>query len=79
MTVEQFDHGYWYATELAAFAAALGLPPGRKDQVERAIREFLTTGKRAKAVRQVRGEPARVALNTVIRVYKNSPETKEFL
>ena len=25
MTVEEFDHGYWYATELKAFARTLGV------------------------------------------------------
>lgn len=80
ITLEQFDHGYWYATELQAFAARLGLGRGRKDQVEKAVREFLRTGRKVAAKPSaVRGEPDRVALEAVVRVYKNSPETKAFL
>src|SRR5687767_10612445 len=47
MTVTQFDHGYWYATELKYFAKGLGIPSAsklRKDELERAIRVFLRTG-----------------------------------
>lgn len=30
MTLLQFDHGYWYATELKRFAQSLGLPSAHK-------------------------------------------------
>jgi SAP domain-containing new25 len=48
MTVKQFENGYWYATELKDFAEAIGIPSAsklRKDELERAIRSFLVTGK----------------------------------
>jgi hypothetical protein len=41
MTITQFDHGYWYSTELKCFAKLLGIPSPstlRKDELERAIR-----------------------------------------
>src|SRR5688572_14966797 len=80
MTLEQFDHGYWYATELQDFARKLGLGTGRKDQLEHAVRRFLRTGRRqAIATRAPRGEPDDVALDAIVRVYVNSPATKAFL
>jgi SAP domain-containing new25 len=47
MSLTQFEHGYWFATELKQFAGALGIPsPGRlrKDELERAIKQFLQSG-----------------------------------
>jgi hypothetical protein len=47
MTMAQFDNGYWYATELKAFAQAIGISSAsarRKDELERAIKRFLKTG-----------------------------------
>ena len=47
MTLTQFDHGYWYATELKQFATDLGIPSVaklRKDELEHAIRQFLRSG-----------------------------------
>jgi hypothetical protein len=43
MTLRQFDHGYWYATEIKEFARLLGLPAAhklRKDELEKVIRHF---------------------------------------
>lgn len=80
MTVEQFDNGYWYATEVQAFARSLGLPGGRKDQVERAIREYLSSGRRVKApFRPPRGQKDRLALDAPVRVYKKETAAKDFL
>src|SRR5258708_20225602 len=48
MTLRQFDHGYWYATEIKRFAKSLGLPSAhklRKDELEKAISRFLAHGK----------------------------------
>jgi len=48
MTVTQFDNGYWYATELKESAKTIGIPSAnklRKDELEKAIKRFLTTGK----------------------------------
>src|SRR3989442_877148 len=47
MSAAQFDNGYWYATELKAFADAIGIPSAntlRKDELEKAIKHFLRTG-----------------------------------
>src|SRR6516225_7619915 len=47
MTQSEFDNGYWYATELRAFATKVGIPSAnklRKDELERALKHFLRTG-----------------------------------
>ncbi|MDD9997540.1 MAG: hypothetical protein OXQ89_07310, partial [Rhodospirillaceae bacterium] len=46
MSVEEFDDGYFYATELKTFAHQLGIAVGRrrKLELEALIREFLRTG-----------------------------------
>jgi hypothetical protein len=83
MTLAELDNGYWYATELKAFAKTLGIPNGRKDQLERAIRAVLS-GKpvRAHAKQRTTG-PRDVdqGLRPSLRVvrYTNDPETKDFL
>jgi hypothetical protein len=54
MTLRQFDHGYWYATEIKRFAQSLGLPSAhklRKDELEKAIRLFLQSGRIERPVR----------------------------
>jgi len=48
MSLSQFENGYWYATELKIFGEALGIPSAkklRKDELEKAIIQFLKTGK----------------------------------
>jgi hypothetical protein len=48
MTWAQFENGYWYATELKKFAEKLRLPSASKlrtDELEKAIKIFLQTGK----------------------------------
>lgn len=47
MSLEEFDNGYWYATEIKKFAESLGIPSTnklRKDELEKAIKHFLKTG-----------------------------------
>lgn len=47
MTSTQFDQGYWYTTELKAFAKTIGIPFAnrlRKDELEDGIKLFLHTG-----------------------------------
>jgi len=88
MTMSEFDNGYWYATQLKDFGKAIGIPSAgklRKDELEKAIRSFLVTGKA--------GNPARRNLSTtgikdverglnldlkVVR-FTNDDETKAFL
>ena len=90
MSLRQFNHGYWYATELKRFADALGIQSTarlRKDELERAIKEFLRTGVIGQAVRNparaIRSRPRDVDLglhlNRRIIRYTNDPTTKAFL
>ena len=60
MTLRQFDNGYWYATQLKDFAEVIGIPSARnlrKDELEKAIRLFLETGK-VKSVEAYTGKHA---------------------
>lgn len=48
MTIKEFDNGYWYAVEIKAFAKTIGIHGAdklRKDELERAIKRYLKTGK----------------------------------
>jgi hypothetical protein len=90
MTIEEFDHGYWYATELKAFAHAIGIRGAsglRKDQLESAVRSLLS-GERASivaasppsAAKDVARDTARPLTMTrrIVR-YTNDRTTKDFL
>jgi hypothetical protein len=88
MTVTQFDHGYWYATELKAFAKTIGIPSAaalRKDEMETAITRFLRTGiipppattRRSRSGIKDVERGLRPGLRVV--VYTNDAETKDFL
>jgi hypothetical protein len=88
MTLRQFDHGYWYATEIKRFAQSLGVPAAhrlRKDELEKAIRHFLTHGKVTSPTRR---DPSRSGIKDVDRglrldrrviLYTNDRDTKAFL
>lgn len=94
MSLADFDNGYWYALDLKAFAKRLGIPSAgtlRKDELEVAIKHFLSTGElrgptkrrlalagsgKAKRTRDVeRG----LHLDLPVAVYTNDTETKDFL
>ena len=88
MTVTQFDHGYWYATELKHFAKGLGVPSAsklRKDELERAIRVFLRTGAIAQPSKRKLSAPTErdvergLHLDLLVVGYSNDTETKQFL
>jgi hypothetical protein len=88
MTVTQFDHGYWYATELKQFATDLGIPSVarlRKDQLERAIKQFLrsgTIGAPKKPVSETANErdtDLGLRLDRRVVRYTNNAVTKDFL
>jgi hypothetical protein len=88
MTVTQFDHGYWYATQLRKFAREIGMPFSgrlRKDELERAIRHFLITGKIEDipilnpAPEGIRDVERGLSLDLPVLFYTNDRETKEFL
>src|SRR6478672_9854049 len=88
MSLAEFRHGYWYATELKQFADGLGIRSAtslRKDQLERAIERFLQTGTveqltpRARSVPGMRDVDRGLRLSARINVYTNDRETKAFL
>jgi hypothetical protein len=88
MTLTQFDHGYWYATELKDFAETIGIPSAgklRKDELERAIKVFLQTGriesstKRSLSTSGVRDVERGLTLDLRVVVYTNDTTTKDFL
>ena len=91
MSLTQFDHGYWYATELKEFADEIGIPSAarlRKDELERAIKQFLRSGTivppaKLNPVARTRSRRRDVDLGLrldrrVVR-YTNDVVTKEFL
>ena len=88
MTLTQFDHGYWYATELKQFAADLGIPSVarlRKDELERAIKQFLRSGtigppkKTVSATAHERDVDLGLRLDRRVVRYTNDAVTKAFL
>jgi hypothetical protein len=88
MTVAEFDNGYWYAKELQDFAEALGAPSAkklRKDEIERALRSFLTTGKLEVQTKRALGRSGTpdslegLALDRPVRCYTNDRATKDFI
>jgi hypothetical protein len=88
MTVAQFDNGYWYAAELKEFAERIGIPSAnklRKDELERAIKLFLETGKikiptkRSLSNSGTRDVELGLRLDLPVVVYTNDKETKDFL
>ena len=88
MTLKQFDNGYWYATELKEFAERIGIPSAnklRKDELERAIKLFLETGKIKTPTKRSLSNSGRkdvelgLRLDLRVVVYTNDKETKDFL
>jgi hypothetical protein len=88
MTVKQFDNGYWYAIELKEFAERIGIPFAnklRKDELERAIKLFLETGKvKTPTKRSLSNSGSKdvelgLRLDLRVVVYTNDKETKNFL
>ena len=88
MTSTQFDNGYWYATELKEFAETIGIPSAtklRKDELEKAIKLFLETGKiksptrRSLSTSGAKDVERGLSLDLPVVVYTNDKETKTFL
>jgi hypothetical protein len=87
MTLKQFDHGYWYATELKEFAQSLGIHSAsklRKDELEKVIKTFLKTGKIESITRKLPTSRLKdvergLSLSLPVVVYTNDRETKSFL
>jgi hypothetical protein len=87
MSIEQFDNGYWYATELKAFADELGVPRAgqlRKNELEAAVKHVLRSGKISAAPGRHRLIGTRdvergLSLDLSVVVYTNDKATKDFL
>ncbi len=88
MTLSQFDNGYWYANELQEFAKTIGIPFAsklRKDELERAIKFFLRTGKIENRTRRNLSTPGvkdverGLSLALPVVAYTNDRETKSYL
>ena len=88
MTVTEFDNGYWYATDLKAFADSVGFRATnalRKDELEKAIKRFLQTGTVASPTRRnlsprgKRDVERGLRLSLPVVNYFNDSETKSFL
>jgi hypothetical protein len=88
MTLAQFDNGYWYATELKEFAETIGIPSAtrlRKDELEKAIKLFLETGKiksptrRSLSTSGTKDVERGLSLDLQVVVYTNDKATKTFL
>ena len=88
MTLRQFDHGYWYATDIKRFARQLGVPAAhklRKDELETVIRHFLSHGRLTKPTTRnlsrsgVKDVDRGLRMNRRVVLYTNDPGTKAFL
>jgi SAP domain-containing new25 len=87
MTVPEFDVGYWFADELKEFGDRLGIPGAkrmRKDELEKAIKIFLKSGKvtgtsRPLAKTGTKDLDSGLTLKLPIVNYTSNKETKAFL
>jgi len=88
MSLRDFHNGYWYLVELKKFAEQIGIPAAtrlRKDELEKAIVTFLSTGKTAlptaRALRKsgVRDLERGLSLDLRIGNYTSNRETKDFI
>jgi hypothetical protein len=88
MTLSQFENGYWYATQLKDFGDAIGIPSAnmlRKDELEKAIRSFLKTGKtrnptnRNLSTTGLKDVERGLSLELEVVRFTNDEETKLFL
>lgn len=88
MTETEFENGYWYATELRAFAVRIGIPSAnklRKDELERAVRHFIRTGELKNLVKRsvtktgTRDVDKGLRLDLPIVHYTSNRQTKDFI
>lgn len=88
ITQAQFENGYWYVPEIKEFARTIGIPLAsrlRKDELERAIKVFLKTGKiesptkRSLSTAGPKDVEQGLGLNLPVAFYTNDKETKDFL
>jgi hypothetical protein len=88
MTERQFEHGYWYATELKDFATRIGVPSAsrlRKDELEKTIRHFIRTRdvktfvKRELTKARLKDVDKGLSLELRVVNYTSNRETKDFI
>jgi hypothetical protein len=88
MTLRDFENGYWYLEQLKNFAERIGIPAAkklRKDELEKAIVTFLSTGKAAlptkRSLRRTGVKDVDLGLNLKLRIehYTSNRDTKEFI
>ena len=88
MTVAEFENGYWYATEVRKFAEEIGIPLAaklRKDELEKAVISFLSTGKIENLTKRnlsksgVRDIEIGLSLDLPVVNYTSNRETKDFI
>lgn len=88
MTENQFNNGYWYVDELRKFAKELEIPlvsKLRKDELEKAIKQYLRTGKgnipteRNLNTTGIKDSEMGLSLELPINNYTNNKETKDFI
>jgi hypothetical protein len=88
MTETEFDHGYWYVTELKEFAVKVGIPSAnrlRKDELEKALKHFIRTRESKNLVQRgltklgVRDVDKGLKLDLPVVNYTSNKETKKFI
>jgi SAP domain-containing protein len=88
MSLQAFEHGYWYATDLVEFGRTLGLPAAhrmRKNELESAIKAYLATGRLPKTTtskplkKGVRDLDKGLRLDLPIANYTSNQVTKDFI
>ena len=88
MTLRDFENGYWYLEQLKDFAEGIGIPKAkklRKDELEKAIVLFLSTGKAALPTKRslhktgVKDVERGITLKLRIGNYTSNRETKDFI
>jgi hypothetical protein len=88
MTLRDFENGYWYVDQLKNFAERIGIPAAkklRKDELEKVIVMFLSTGKAAlptkRSLRRTGVKDVDRGLDLKLRIehYTSNRETKEFI
>ena len=88
MSLRAFENGYWYQTELVEFGKQLGLPAAhrmRKNELESAIKAYLTSGRLPKKIsskplkKGVKDLDRGLTLDLVIANYTSNRQTKGFI
>jgi hypothetical protein len=84
ITQEEFINGYWYSLELKEFGKEIGVKNYsklRKDELEKIIIHFIKTGKiiEKETIKSTVKINDKLSLDTIIKNYKNTRQTKEFI